>query len=104
MNRREQFKLSRRNLLRLSLMAGGATLLGAGRAFGFAPTCDPRTDWIDPFDRCDTGLGVIENFPTSPFILNPFADPLPVSPGSDARGNLAPLSSMLPGYRGNDLQ
>ncbi len=66
-------KLSRRELIKLSLMAGGATLLGTRRAWG---TCVENP--IIPFDSADTGLGVIEVFPTSPFILNPFNDPLPI--------------------------
>src|SRR5690242_21915657 len=37
-----------------------------------------------------TGLGAIEVFPTSPFILNPFTDPLPIP------------TAMSPGYRQPD--
>jgi len=75
-------KLSRRELIKLSLMAGSATLLGTKRAWG--QVCVDQTPQdIDVV----TGLSVIEVFPTSPFILNPFTDQLPIP------------SAMRPGYR-----
>ena len=76
MKTREQFKLTRRDMLRLSFMAGGATLLGPRLSWG--QTCllePPQPHDIDIF----TGIGVGgEAFPTSPLILEPFTQELPV--------------------------
>jgi FtsP/CotA-like multicopper oxidase with cupredoxin domain len=78
-------KLSRRELIKLSLMAGSATLIGGGRAWG--QVCVDQT----PQDiDIVTGLTALEVFPTSPFILNPFVDALPIP------------SAMSPGYRQPD--
>jgi FtsP/CotA-like multicopper oxidase with cupredoxin domain len=77
-------KLSRRELIKLSFMAGGASLLSVRRAFGQNACVESP---IIPFDAADTGLGAIEVFPTSPFILSPFNDPLPIP------------SAMKPGWR-----
>ena len=75
MNTREQFKLTRRDLLRLSVLTGGATLIGS-RAF--AQSClnePPQPHPIEP----GFGIGVGgEAFPTSPFLLEPFTQALPV--------------------------
>jgi FtsP/CotA-like multicopper oxidase with cupredoxin domain len=70
MNARERFSLSRRELLRLGLLSGGAALIGsrALRPTAAFAVCNP-----DPFE-----LG--ELFPTSPLILRPFTDPLPIPP------------------------
>jgi FtsP/CotA-like multicopper oxidase with cupredoxin domain len=78
--------LSRRELLRLGAMAGGVSLLGSTRAFG--QTCVDQT----PMDiaLAEGKCGVIEEFPTSPFILNPFTDPLPIP------------TAMKPGFRQPD--
>jgi hypothetical protein len=62
MKAREYVKWSRREMLKLALMAGGATLIGTG---GFRP-------------RAARGALYLEDFPTSPLILNPFTDPLPI--------------------------
>jgi FtsP/CotA-like multicopper oxidase with cupredoxin domain len=74
-------RLSRREVLRIGAMAGGAGLVGARRAFA----CVDQT----PIDiaLAETGCGTIEVFPTSPFILNPFTQPLPIP------------QAYLPGYR-----
>src|SRR5512146_1247632 len=65
MKRQERFQLNRRELLKLGLMSGAATLIGTSR-LGALPA------WA-----CDVG---IEPFPTSPLILRPFTDPLPIPP------------------------
>ena len=75
--------------MKFSLMAGGAAL-GAKKAFGdtfVSCTAIPP----QPYDiDIQTGLSPIENFPTSPFIMNPFSDALPIP------------SAMRPGYRQTD--
>jgi FtsP/CotA-like multicopper oxidase with cupredoxin domain len=58
-----QLKLTRRDLLKLSLMTGAATLIGSSR-LGSLPA------WA-----CDVGN---EPFPTSPMILSPFTDVLTI--------------------------
>jgi FtsP/CotA-like multicopper oxidase with cupredoxin domain len=62
MKAREYVNWSRRDMLKLAIMAGGATLIGTG---GLRPTAA-------------RGELYIEAFPTSPLILNPFNDPLPI--------------------------
>ena len=67
--RREPFQWSRRDLVKLGLMSGAATLIGSRvlrptPAFAQATTC--------------AGQDVIEVFPTSPLILDPFTDELPI--------------------------
>jgi FtsP/CotA-like multicopper oxidase with cupredoxin domain len=67
MKRRTPFTLTRRDLLRLSMMAGSATLIGSRimrASVARAQVCDPEN--------------FLELYPTSPLILNPFTDPLPV--------------------------
>jgi len=66
MRAREPLKLSRRELLKSGLVLGGATLVGS-RAL--RPT--------QVLAQCDVGG---EPYPTSPLILNPFNDPLPIPP------------------------
>ncbi len=85
MNSREKFTLTRRDLLRLSIMTGGATLLGS-RIMRPTPALGQAAT-IDEFTGCGVGG---EAFPTSPFILNPFTDPLPIP------------QAMLPGWRRPD--
>ncbi len=65
MKPRKQLNLTRREVLKLGALSGGAALVGSTL---FAPT---------RAFACDTGG---EPFPTSPFILNPFTDPLPIPP------------------------
>jgi FtsP/CotA-like multicopper oxidase with cupredoxin domain len=72
---RSEVRFTRRDMLRLSLMAGGASLIG-GRAWGQA--CVDQTP-VDIGDVAFTGCGVgTEPFPTSPFIMQPYTQPLPI--------------------------
>jgi hypothetical protein len=75
-NTQERFKLTRRDLLRLSILTGGATLIGARGAFAQGVCIEPpQPHAIEP----GFGIGVGgEAFPTSPFILDPFTQPLPI--------------------------
>jgi FtsP/CotA-like multicopper oxidase with cupredoxin domain len=70
MDRRHSLQLNRRDLFKLS----GGILLGSVGAL--------RPSWASaqiPIEAATTGCGVgAEPFPTSPFILNPFTDPLPI--------------------------
>src|SRR6266508_4067310 len=66
MRTREPLRLNRRELLKLGLLSGGAALIGS-RALRPTPA----------FALCDVGD---EPFPTSPLILNPFKDLLPIPP------------------------
>jgi FtsP/CotA-like multicopper oxidase with cupredoxin domain len=89
MNSRELLsRMSRRDLLKLSMMGGAATLIGAGARRVYGQTCVDQT----PVDiaLAETGCGVIENFPVSPFILNPFTQALPIP------------QAYRPGYRNPD--
>jgi FtsP/CotA-like multicopper oxidase with cupredoxin domain len=82
-------KLSRREIFKLSMMSGTATLIGARSALGQGATCSAMPPM--PYDiEIQTGLGALEAFPISPFILHPFNDPLPVP------------TAMKPGYRQSD--
>jgi FtsP/CotA-like multicopper oxidase with cupredoxin domain len=81
--------LSRRTLMNLGLATGAAAL--TRRAWG--SSCPPGFIDQSPFDiaLATTGAGVGgEAFPTSPFILNPFTDPLPIP------------QALQPGYRQTD--
>src|SRR5262245_3285100 len=71
-----QAMVSRRELFRLSMMAGIATVVGAGRAS--AQSCLPEPPQPHPIEP-GFGIGVGgEAFPTSPLILDPFTQELPV--------------------------
>jgi FtsP/CotA-like multicopper oxidase with cupredoxin domain len=87
MSKRE-YQPTRRQLMKLGLMAGGATLMGSE---AWSQQCSGFTDQT-PMDiaAADKGCGTLEVFPTSPFILNPFTDPLPIP------------QSLLPGWRRPD--
>jgi FtsP/CotA-like multicopper oxidase with cupredoxin domain len=81
MNRPDLLKMNRRDLIKLSMMSGMATLIGAGRAWGQVEvpgsclTEPPQPHPIEP----GFGIGVGgEAFPTSPLILEPFKDELPI--------------------------
>ena len=74
-NHLDYTKLSRRELFQLSLMSAGATLIGGRRAWGQTGVC---IDQVPHDIDVVTGLSAIEVFPTSPFILSPFTDPLPI--------------------------
>jgi FtsP/CotA-like multicopper oxidase with cupredoxin domain len=84
-------KLSRREIFKLSMMAGSATLIGTRSALGQKKTggnvsCHDLPPM--PYDiENETGALAIEAFPMSPFILHPFSDALPVP------------TAMKPGYR-----
>ena len=71
MAKKNQLNLSRRDLLKISAAAGAATAVGAiaGR---------PTTAAAQVGATSCTGLQAIEAFPTSPLILNPFVDAMPV--------------------------
>ncbi|HEY1265059.1 MAG TPA: hypothetical protein VGF06_16130, partial [Terriglobales bacterium] len=88
MNKPDITKLSRRELIKLSLMCGAAVAVPGGRAW--AQSCGGFVDQTPHDIDIETGLTAIEVFPTSPFILSPFTDPLPIP------------TSMLPGYRQPD--
>ena len=81
-------KLSRRELIKLSMMCGAAIAVPGGRAW--AQSCSGFIDQTPQDIEIATGLTPIEVFPTSPFILAPFTDALPIP------------SAMLPGYRQPD--
>src|ERR1051326_6235330 len=87
MNKPDITKLSRRELIKLSLMCGAAVAI-PGRSW--AQSCSGFVDQTPQDIDIVTGLTPIEVFPTSPFILSPFTDPLPIP------------TSMLPGYRQPD--
>jgi FtsP/CotA-like multicopper oxidase with cupredoxin domain len=72
MAKKSEFNLSRRDLLKMSAAAGAATAVGtiAGR---------PSTASAQVGTTSCTGLQAIEAFPTSPLVLSPFVDVLPVA-------------------------
>ncbi|MBI5441032.1 MAG: multicopper oxidase domain-containing protein [Deltaproteobacteria bacterium] len=85
-----ELRVTRRDMLRWGIMAGGATLIG-------------RRAWAECLDQTpipiheamyDCGVGG-EPFPTSPFILEPFNDPLPI-PTALARGWRRPDGTLDP--------
>jgi FtsP/CotA-like multicopper oxidase with cupredoxin domain len=82
---RTPLALSRRDLLKASLVAGGASLIGSK---AWAQACVDQTpiDIAQAVNSCN----ILEVFPTSPFILQPFTDPLPIP------------TAMLPGWRQPD--
>jgi FtsP/CotA-like multicopper oxidase with cupredoxin domain len=84
-------QFSRRDLLRLGLISGGATLLGARSALAqVRGTCiDQTMQSINIFTGAGAGN---EAVPTSPFILQPFTQEVPGS-------TLNPLNAMRPGWR-----
>ncbi|HSB79014.1 MAG TPA: multicopper oxidase domain-containing protein [Candidatus Methylomirabilis sp.] len=84
---RAQLKLTRRELLRLGLFSGAATLIGST---GFSPT--------RALAQACIGRDAIEVLPTSPLILSPFTDPLPIPPvyrPSDPRTWRDPRTGLL---------
>ena len=82
-------KLSRREVFQLSLMSGSAALIGGKMAQGQTVNCRSLPPMPYPIDVL-TGAPALELFPTSPFILSPFNDPLPIP------------QAMRPGYRQPD--
>jgi FtsP/CotA-like multicopper oxidase with cupredoxin domain len=97
MNPSELFRMNRRDLLKLSMMSGAATLLGAGAKRAYGAACVDQT----PMDiaLAETGCGVIENFPVSPFILQPFTQALPI-PQAMKPGWRHPDGTLDPNYTG----
>ncbi|HSB69884.1 MAG TPA: hypothetical protein VLT62_11180, partial [Candidatus Methylomirabilis sp.] len=91
----ERLGVSRRELLKMGLMAGGASLIGS-RAFA-QTFCVDQTP-IDIESAVNT-CQVIEAFPTSPFILNPFTDPMPI-PQAMKPGWRQPDGTLDPTYSG----
>jgi len=79
MNRHDVRGLNRRDLLKW----GGAALLGSAAnlrpsaAYGQIRAC-PTPDPLEILQGACAGGDAIEAFPTSPFILYPFTDPLPI--------------------------
>jgi len=83
MNKLDITKMSRRELIKLSLMCGAAIAVPGSRAW--AQSCSGFVDQTPHVIDIETGLTAMEVFPTSPFILSPFTDSLPIP------------TSMLPG-------
>ena len=70
---RRNFRLSRRDLLKLSILTGGATMLGGRAAWALQDTCGQLS--IENIDNAVTTCGAAtEPMPFSPLILSPFAD------------------------------
>jgi FtsP/CotA-like multicopper oxidase with cupredoxin domain len=67
-------KLSRRDVLKIGAMSGAATAVGAITGL---PARAAAAAGVQTAGSC-SGLQAIEAFPTSPLILEPFKDPLPV--------------------------
>jgi hypothetical protein len=69
MKTQKAFQWSRRDLLRSGFLVGGTAMIGSGILRPLSAfACSP-----------ENGV-VAEPFPTSPLILNPFRDLLPISP------------------------
>ncbi|HSB79356.1 MAG TPA: multicopper oxidase domain-containing protein [Candidatus Methylomirabilis sp.] len=94
MSARERVKMSRRNLLKMGLMTGGASLF-ASRAL--AQVCVDQT----PFDiaQAINSCQIQEVFPTSPFILQPFSEAMPI-PSAMRPGWRQPDGTLDPDYSG----
>jgi FtsP/CotA-like multicopper oxidase with cupredoxin domain len=91
------FELSRREILKCGAMAG-VTLIGSSAlSSAFAQQSCLEDLLLGP-----TACGINEIWATSPFIKDPFIDPLPVPPGNGPVGANAPLTALRPGYRDPD--
>jgi FtsP/CotA-like multicopper oxidase with cupredoxin domain len=105
MNRYEFLSMSRRELMKY----GGMALVGSAAfrsrpswAQGGTGTCQVEPPQPHPIEP-GFGIGVgAEAFPTSPFINEPFTDPLPCAPGNGPAGSNALLTAMKPGWRRPD--
>jgi FtsP/CotA-like multicopper oxidase with cupredoxin domain len=88
----DYLKWNRRELIKLGLMAGGASMVGSK---AWTQTCIDQTPI--PIDQAiNTNCGVSgEDMPLSPFILDPFQQELPGS-------HLNPFNALRPGYRQPD--
>jgi hypothetical protein len=78
MESKNRLLVNRRDLLKWgsAALVGSSGLLRSSFAFAqtrVGPFCPPGT--IEP--PC-SGVDALEAFPTSPFVLNPFTDPLPI--------------------------
>jgi FtsP/CotA-like multicopper oxidase with cupredoxin domain len=71
MNKKSPSNVTRRDVLKIGAATGAATAIGAiaGR---------PTPAAAQTVGATCTGLPALEAFPTSPLILNPFTDPLPI--------------------------
>jgi len=95
MDAREKLNWSRRELLKLGLMAGGATMFGS-KAFAQQACIDQTPmDIANAVNSCQ----VQEEFTTSPFILEPFKDPF-VIPQAMKPGWRQPDGTLDPNYSG----
>jgi FtsP/CotA-like multicopper oxidase with cupredoxin domain len=97
-------KLTRRDLVRLGLMTGGAGLIGSKAWACIDPTPFPYNSPTDIGNVADTTCGIQEFQPytSSPFILNPFTDPMPCPPGCGSPGANALYTCFRTGYRQTD--
>src|SRR5713226_3966816 len=68
-----EFRMPRRQLLKAGLAGAGVLALGGG-GVAFAPQIISRLR----LGQALAGSAYIEAWPTSPLILNPFIDPLPI--------------------------
>ncbi|HWR20436.1 MAG TPA: multicopper oxidase domain-containing protein, partial [Verrucomicrobiae bacterium] len=74
---RPDFTLTRRDLLRLSILTGGATLIGSRAAWALQDTCGQSS--IEDIEQAVTTCGAgLEAMPISPLLLEPFTEDLPI--------------------------
>jgi FtsP/CotA-like multicopper oxidase with cupredoxin domain len=84
-----EFTLTRRDLLRLSILTGGATLIGSRAAWALQDTCGQSS--IEDIEQAVTTCGAgMEAMPISPLILSPFTEDLPIP------------KALRPGWRRDD--
>jgi hypothetical protein len=93
MDKKEFKKLSRRELLRLTVMAGGAALIGSSRLAWACPDQTPTSIDNVAFTGCNVNT---EPFPTSPFIQEPFTQEMPI-PMALRPGWRQPDGTLTPG-------
>ena len=84
----KKLNLSRRDLLKIAAVGGAASAVGGS-------VLAPRNASAQTAATGCSGLPAIEAFPTSPLILNPFSDPLPI-PSPLRPVSLAELTSVFP--------
>jgi FtsP/CotA-like multicopper oxidase with cupredoxin domain len=88
MDKRDSLIMNRRDLLKM----GSGVVLASAAALR---TLAPKLASAQIANIACQGLGYIEVFPTSPFILNPFSDPLPI-PAPMKPVSLAEMMSVHP--------